>query len=142
MQLHQDFSKMVLKRLLFWKQKTELADVSTPLNLVSIILHYIFELRRIKFFTMRHLPDKYLVDLGAQHVFEETLDTSYRIEWPFSLMAKEYCDIPKSIIYDSSGTRLNDEMAESVENAFVHNAMLWHTFSGENKSVGAIMERV
>ena len=118
-----------------------MADVSTPLNSVSIISYYIFKSRQIESVTIRYLPDKYLVDLGANWVFEEAKDTPLKIKWPFSLMEKEYCGVPNSLIYDSSGMRLDDETVEIVESAYQYNSITPEMPADETKSVSAFKEK-
>ena len=107
---------------------------------MSILLHDIYESRRIEFVTIRFLPDRYLVDLGAQYVFEDTSVTPSEIKWPFKSMATEYGGLPKSQIYDSSGMRLDDKMTRIVETAYEYVAMAWRVFNDGKKSIGASKE--
>ena len=56
-------------------------------------------------------------------------------------MEKEYCGVPNSLIYDSSGMRLDDKMVDIVESAYKHNSMTPVMLADENKSVSAFKEK-
>ena len=81
------------------------------------------------------------MDLGANWVFDVAKDTPLEIKWPFNLMEEEYCGVPKSVIYDSSGIRLDDETTEIVELAYEYNSMTTAMETDEEISVSAYKER-
>ena len=56
-------------------------------------------------------------------------------------MKEDNCDVQKTVTYDSSGIRLDDETAEIVESAYVYNSMMPEIYSDEEISVIACKER-
>ena len=110
---------------------------------MSIILCYFFELRRIEFDTIRYLSGGHLVDLGAQYVYKETTDTTSEIKWPFAIMGRELCGFHRYIMYDSSGTRLDDNIANYFEEVYENSDLGTSISSEENRvlSVGEYIKR-
>ena len=55
------------------------------------------------------------MDLGAQFVYKSGPGSAHLNAWPFELMGREYYGGDKSIIYDSSGVRLNNDLANKYD---------------------------
>ena len=49
-----------------------------------------FKFRGIKFVNMRYLPDRYLLDLGAQYVYPESVGSILNLEKSYTSMERHY----------------------------------------------------
>ena len=63
---------------------------------------------------IRYLPDICSVDLGAQYVYPESVGCIYDLEWPYVLMGNERYEWHEYRTYDSSGSRVCNDMEEKL----------------------------
>ena len=81
------------------------------------------------------------MDLGAQFIYHENVGYSHLTRWPYEFMESEYHGCNKSIIYDSSGTRLNGRLARKYKKFIRAPEIKIPIFSDECYAAGESLER-
>ena len=81
------------------------------------------------------------MDLGAQYVYKGSEHIIYETTFPLTLRSMENHDSGKFEIYDSSGTRMDDDMTTEYTKFYVHKDIENPILSVKNISVGQFIEK-
>ena len=82
------------------------------------------------------------MDLGAQFIYQEAIGNAFEANWPFELMKREYYGCDKFIIYESSGRRLNGDLARKYDEIIREPEIKIPVFHNECNFLGSFFQRV
>ena len=83
-------------------------------------------------------PGDYWVDLGGQWVHGEVGNVAFELAWPLGLIERGDIKSRDFELYDSSGTRVNQTMANDIRNFYFKTEVNLSEYAekGNNGSIG------